>query len=99
MRALALASLVLVAACGDDPPKKYTTYQACFDDVIKQDLTNVETIVKCCIDHEIGGMKGPVCGATDADCINFLTANLKQTDADITTQMQACTDYLAQKDM
>lgn len=100
MRGLLLASLVLVAACGDDPPKKYSSYQLCFDDVKNNEsLEAPETIVKCCLEHEVMGMPAPVCGATEPDCINYLTANLKQTDADITVKMQACADYVAQKSM
>ena len=98
MRGL-LLSLVFVAACGGDSAKKYDTYQACFDDVIKQDKTNIQTIVACCLDYEIGGMKGPLCGDADPDCINYLTANLKQTDADITVKQQACSAYVAEKAM
>jgi len=99
MRALLLASVVLVAACGDDPPKKYDTYQLCFDDKKKQDIETPEAIVRCCLDHEIMGMEPPVCGNNDPECINFLTANLKQTDADISTQQASCTMYIAEKNM
>jgi hypothetical protein len=91
--------VVVVAACGSDSKKKYDTYQACFDDVIKQDKTNVQTIVECCIDKEIGGMKGPLCGADEPECINYLTNNIKQTDADITVKQQACQAYVAEKAM
>lgn len=100
MRGLVLgASLVvcLLAACGDEAAKQYSTYQLCFDDVIKQDKTNVETIVKCCIEHEIAGEPGPVCGNDESNCINYLTANLKQTDADITVKTEACGAYVAAK--
>ena len=98
MRAL-LVSLVFVAACGGGSSKKYDTYQACFDDVIKQDKTNVETIVECCIDKQIAGMDGPLCGADEPECINYLTTNIKQTDADITVKQQACAAYVAEKAM
>ena len=92
-------SLVLVAACGGDSAKKYDTYQACFDDVIKQEKTNVQAIVECCIDKEIDGMKGPLCGADEPECINYLTLNIKQTDADITVKQAACQSYVAEKAM
>lgn len=98
MRGLLLACLLL-AACGDEAAKKYSSYQLCFDDVIKQDKTNVETIVKCCIEHEIAGEMGPVCGNDESNCINYLTVNLKQTDADITVKQEACAAYVAEKAM
>src|SRR5204863_6193960 len=100
MRALVLASILvgMLAGCGDDPPKQYATYQDCFDDKFHDDMKPiVESIVTCCTDHEIGGMKGPVCGDVDADCINYLTANLKQTDADITVTTEACRVYVSEK--
>ncbi len=99
MRALLVSLLFVVAACGGDSAKTYDTYQACFDDVFKTGKTNIQTIVQCCIDEEVGGMKGPLCGDADPDCINYLTANLKQTDADITAKQQACADYVAEKAM
>jgi hypothetical protein len=96
-RALIMTA-VLAAGCGGDETKKYDTYQACFDDLTQhQNKMKVETIVKCCLDFEIGGSEGARCGDTDSDCINYLTANLKQTDADISTQMEACGFYVAQK--
>jgi hypothetical protein len=98
MRAF-MMSLVLVAACGGDSAKNYDTYQACFDDVIKQGKTNVESIVECCIEKEIAGMKGPLCGADEPECINFLTNNIKQTDADITVKQAACQSYVTEKAM
>ena len=101
MRGLLLAALVLglFTACGDEAAKKYSTYQLCFDDVIKQDKTPSETIVKCCIEHEIAGEKGPVCGNDESNCINYLTVNLNQTDADITIKQEACAAYVVEKAM
>ena len=96
-RSLVLAGLLLVA-CGGDDPKKYTTYQECFDDKTeKEDKSAIEGIVQCCLDHEIGGAQPPLCGNDDAECINYLTANVSQTDADITVKMQGCAEYVSQK--
>jgi hypothetical protein len=96
----ALASIVLLAACGGESEKTYDTYQLCFDDKTeKQKETVTDAIVRCCLDHDIMGTPKPVCGATQSDCINFLTSNLDQTDADISVQTPACQKYVTEKDM
>jgi hypothetical protein len=98
VRALVWAVVVcgLVVACSEDA-KTYPDYQTCFDDKFEHDqLTNVEAILACCLDHEIGDQPAPQCGATEAECINYLTANLAQTDADITVQTTACAQYVAE---
>src|SRR5688572_20706097 len=97
MRALWIVFLI---ACGGGDAKKYASYQECFDDKTeKQDKMPVESIVSCCLDHEIGGMKPPLCGADQAECINYLTANVSQTDADITVKTDGCAAYVAEKAM
>jgi len=97
MRALLLASLVLVG-CGDEEAKTYPTYQACFDDKTeKQSEKTVDAVVACCLDHEIGGAMAPHCGPDESTCINYLTANLSQTDADIQIRTQSCQAYLVAK--
>ena len=99
MRAL-LVVVLLVAGCGGSDPKKYTTYQECFDDKTEKDMkTAIEGIVQCCLDHEIGGAKPPLCGNDQAECINYLTANVSQTDADITVKTDGCAAYVAEKAM
>jgi hypothetical protein len=100
LRAFFLASVVWMplvhGACGTDPPASFPTYQACFDDHAMVEMLPVqEAIVVCCIDHPIAGLK-PACGATKADCINYLTANLNQTSASTVDVMDACTDYITQ---
>lgn len=100
LRGLALASFVLLAACGGDSEKTYDTYQLCFDDLTeKQDETVTEAIVRCCIDYDVMGATKPVCGDVQSDCINYLTANLSQTDADIAIQTNACNKYLEERAM
>jgi hypothetical protein len=80
--------------CGDDPAKKYPTYQECFTDKFeKQMVKRIESILECCLDHEIAGAKPPICGADAPACINYLTANLSQNDADIVVQTDACSQY------
>lgn len=98
MRGL-LLSFLFVAACSSDTTKSYPTYQACFDDVIKQGKTNIESIVQCCLEETVSGMEGPVCGADEPECINYLTLNIKQTDAEITIKQQACAAYVVEKAM
>lgn len=94
MRAIVL---VLLVACGGSDPKKYASYQECFDDKTeKQNKTAVEGIVECCLDHEIGGAKPPLCGADQPECINYLTANVSQNDADITVKTDGCAAYVAE---
>ncbi|MDQ3365634.1 MAG: hypothetical protein M3680_09410 [Myxococcota bacterium] len=105
MRSLALVSLVLTSllfACGGDDDKHapYDTYQACYDAHFEDEmLPTMESIVVCCLDHPIAGMTQPVCGDTEADCINYLTVNLSQTDADISVKTAACNEYVVQKSM
>ena len=97
MRGLLIATLLL-AACGGDSAKTYETYQACFDDLIKT-KPKTETIVECCLEKDVGGGMPPHCGDAEPDCINYLTTNLKQTDADITAKQEACAAYVAEKAM
>ena len=98
MRALCLVALLL-AACGGDSAKSYRSYQECFDDKFdKQHKMTNDSIVECCLDHSVGdGAEPPNCGNSDPECINYLTANLSQDDADITVQTSACAEYLAEK--
>ena len=94
-----LLIVTLLAACGGDSAKSYETYQACFDDVIKSKPMKTDTIVECCLEKKVGGGEPPHCGDAESDCINYLTTNLKQTDADITVQQMACAAYVAEKAM
>jgi hypothetical protein len=98
--AVALFSVLCIASvgCEAEEAKSYATYQACFDEqTMKGDKLPVqEAIVKCCIDHPIGGMT-LVCGATKPDCINYLTANLAQTSASTIDKMDACDTYISEK--
>ena len=99
--AAALFSMLVLASvgCKDDPEKAYSTYQGCFDDQTMKEMMPIkEAIVMCCIEHPINGTK-IVCGETKADCINYLTTNLKQTSATTVEVMDACGDYVTQKTM
>ena len=101
MRRLLLAVVLLVvSACSGDSVTSYPDYQTCFDDVTsKTDMPIVtETLVECCLDHPINGIT-PACKDTEADCINFLTNNVKQTDAGIGDIMTACSAYISELSM
>ena len=92
--------LLVVSACSGDSVTSYPDYQTCFDDVTsKTDMPVVtETLLECCIDHPINGIT-PACKDTEADCINFLTNNVKQTDAGIGDIMTACAAYVDELSM
>ncbi|MEO8840611.1 MAG: hypothetical protein ABI591_21880 [Kofleriaceae bacterium] len=102
-----LASLLvfpLVSACGDggsvdaDP---FDTYQACFDDHHgTEGFTAAKAITICCLDHPIGSnAAGVVCGATEASCDTYVTANVVSPDVAAAEITAACTDYVTQKGM
>src|SRR4051812_37854417 len=99
MRSLGLLIAVVVgigckSESGADP---FPTYQECFDKVHDVDMKMVEdTIVECCLEHPIDKVK-PVCKDTLADCINFLTANLKQTSASTVEVREACQTYIDER--
>jgi len=99
LAALLFAGVIIVSVgCKDDPVLAYPTYQMCFDDQTMHGsmLPVNDAIVMCCLDHPINGMM-PACGATKADCINFLTANLNQTSASTVDVMDGCANYIAAK--
>ena len=104
-----LASLFgfpFVSSCGDNvggmvDADPFDTYQACFDEHHTTEAFSVgKAITICCLDHPIGNAAaGVVCGATEATCDTYVTANLTSPDvapADVTA---ACTDYVTQKGM
>jgi hypothetical protein len=100
MRAILIALVACVSVgCGDDghDPTPYTLYQDCFNEHSEDEMLQVfQSILACCIDHPIAGMQ-PACGETEADCINYLTANLNQTSASTTQVMESCTSYVDMK--
>lgn len=90
---IAFALVLLLSACGEDKPKAYPTYNECFDDLaLVQGKPVVDSIVECCLDHEIDGVEH-VCRETMPDCINYLVANLRQCRADTVQVRDACTMY------
>ncbi|MBL0213854.1 MAG: hypothetical protein IPQ07_08225 [Myxococcales bacterium] len=96
----ALCAAPLIAACGSSgsDAEPYDTLQACFDDHHNVEALAVqESIVICCLEHPIAGVK-PACGTTATACAAFVDANLDTTvtTADITP---ACADYISQLGM
>ncbi|MDB4960651.1 MAG: hypothetical protein JWP01_650 [Myxococcales bacterium] len=98
--ALLVVSLSWFAACGgDDGAAAYPTYQECFDERVEgEGLVVTKAIVLCCLENPIAGT-APACGDAAPDCINYLTANLNQTDATPAEVMESCADYVDQKSM
>ena len=97
---IGFALSVFAFACGGSDggdAESYDTYQDCFDDhTMVESLSFHDAVVVCCIDHPIDGHK-LACGATSADCVTYLGANL--TSSATTDQVQmACDDYAVQKD-
>ncbi len=92
---VALPVALATTACGEDGPdtSNFTTFQLCFDTHFEDEmLMPFDAIVDCCIHHPIGGMKN-ACGADKPECINYITANLDQTDASTIEVMTACESY------
>ena len=99
MRSILIAILFATACGGDDEAEAYPTYQECFDDHHNNESLGIqESIVVCCLEHPIAGVK-PVCGNTTAECATYLGTNLgsaSATQADVTA---ACSTYITQKGM
>jgi hypothetical protein len=92
------AALFCLAACHDHDHDGYATFQACFDEhTMEESLPFQEAVVVCCLDHPVNGVS-EVCGATAAECVTYLGANLTST-ATQTEIMTACTEYITQKGM
>jgi hypothetical protein len=101
-----LASLLLVSACGDNggdggDADPFDTYQACFDEHhTTEAFTAPKAITICCLSHPIGSnAAGVVCGATEATCDTYVTANVVSADVTADTITSGCTDYVTQKGM
>jgi hypothetical protein len=93
-----LVALLFCCACHDHDHQGFATFQACFDEhTMAESLPFQDAVIVCCLDHPIDGVKD-VCGATAADCVTYLGANLTSTatQAEITA---ACTEYETQKGM
>ncbi len=89
---MAVAAVTSVVGCESEEPPSSATFQECFDDRPDGDPAQ-DKIITCCLDVIVGG-KRYACGTTTADCINYLTANLDQTDAGQPEKMAACEMYV-----
>lgn len=93
-----VAAVLFCVACHDHDHEGFDTFQACFDEhTMAESLPFQQAVVVCCLDHAIGGVTD-ACGATAADCVGYLGANLTSsaTQADIDA---ACAEYVTQKGM
>ena len=97
MRFVCIALLFCIA-CHDHEHSDFDTFQACFDEHTgEESLPFQQAVVVCCLDHEIGGA-ADVCGATAAECVGYLGANLTSsaTQAEVDA---ACAEYVTQRGM
>jgi len=95
---IGFALSVFAFACGSDSSgeEAFDTYQECFDDhTMEEHLEFQEAVVVCCTDHPIDGHK-LACGATAADCVTYLGANLTSSASQADIQA-ACDEYETQK--
>jgi hypothetical protein len=102
MRRLVIGVLFVAACNSKSGTKAFDTFDDCFIEfnfVEKPPLTVVDSVVECCLNHDIAMMKQPVCGDTQPDCINFLAANLAGPNAGIQDRMDACTQYIDMRQM
>ena len=95
----AIAAVLLFAACSDEHEEgeSFASFQECFDIHHTTEALSVNnSIVVCCLDHEIGGAS-VVCGADAASCKTYLSTNLSATSATTADVDAACADYVTQK--
>jgi hypothetical protein len=98
LRLFCIALVSCLAACGHDhAAEPFDTFSDCYTDHHDVEaLTVSESIVVCCLDHDIGGAAhGTVCGTTAADCVTYITANT--TGPTSTEIMSSCDEYIVQK--
>lgn len=88
---MAVAAATSVVGCSSDEVPSAATYQECFDDRPDNDMAQDKALT-CCLDFIIDGVRY-ACGTTTADCINYVTANLDQTDIDQPGKQAACEMY------
>lgn len=89
---MAVAVLCFAGCSDDDEVKTADTYQTCFDDQPDNDPAE-DKILTCCLDYEIAGVRY-ACGASVAECVNYLTDNLDQIDAGQPEKMSACEAFI-----
>ncbi|MBA3542045.1 MAG: hypothetical protein H0T79_20685 [Deltaproteobacteria bacterium] len=96
---LALSALSSGACEHDHDPEGYATLQACFDVHTEEENLSVnEAVVVCCLDHAIGGQT-EVCGATQAECVAYLSTALAADSATSAEIDASCTNYVTQREL
>ncbi|HEY4055932.1 MAG TPA: hypothetical protein VGM39_04960 [Kofleriaceae bacterium] len=94
LQVVAVFGMFTAASCGSDDPPSFATYDDCFDKRPLADMPE-DKILECCTNATVNDNKQP-CGASAADCINYLTDNLAQQKASTVEVMDACTMYADQ---
>lgn len=96
MRSVLVAVLFMVA-CGHSD-HGYASFQTCYDEHVgPEGLTVQQSIVTCCLEHEIAEVHPPVCGNTAAECEAYLGTNLAASSGTAAERTGACIDYVTQK--
>jgi hypothetical protein len=85
--------VAFVIGCGSDA---YGNFQACFDDLVKnQGDMHAQAITKCILDYPIGGQH--LSFGTLSDCVEYMAENLNQASASANEIQNGCQDYLNMK--
>lgn len=89
---MAVAAVTSVVGCESEETPGAASFQECFDDRPDGDLAQ-DKVIACCLDYVIAGVRY-ACGTTTAECINYVTSNLDQTDIDQPGKQAACEMYV-----
>lgn len=85
--------VAFVVGCGSDT---YGNFQACFDDLVKnQGEMHAQAITQCILDHPIGGQH--LMFASLSDCLQYMSQNLDMMSASANEIQNGCQDYLNMK--
>ena len=102
MLTTAVGPALTAAGCGGDGVVKddarFDTFQLCYDDHFAEGGDSATAIAICCLDHPIGtAAANVVCGATEAECATYVTANLASPATDDVTT--ACSKYVTERNL
>jgi hypothetical protein len=105
LRASIIASFFVFAtsACDshDEGEEAFDTFDDCYVDHHDVEAFDVIDSIKiCCLDHPIGGTDpNIVCGETQADCEDFVDAEVLDPDATVDEIATACEEYLVDREL